>query len=95
MDLVPDPDGCDPWADGAAGHSVPGAGQHLQHRHHQHSQGGGSHCYRSLDVGMHPLRVWCFNRVSALSRFPLTLTSIFPVPLGVELSETLIIWEPS
>ena len=40
MDLVPDPDGCDPGADGAARHSVPGAGQHLQHRHHQHSQGG-------------------------------------------------------
>ena len=28
-----------PWEDGAAGHPVPGAGQHLQHRDHQHPQG--------------------------------------------------------
>ena len=57
LDLVPDPDGCDSWEDGSPGHSVPGAGQHLQQRHHQHSQGGGTHRYRGLDVGMHPLRV--------------------------------------
>ena len=39
MDLVPDPDGRDPWSDGPPGHPLPRPGQHLQHRHHQHPQG--------------------------------------------------------
>ena len=64
LDLIPHSNGCYSWKNGSPGYFVPGARQHLQHRHHQHSQGGGSHCYRSLDVGLHSLCVRCFDRVS-------------------------------
>ena len=64
VDLVPDPDGRDPRSDGPPGHPLPRPGQHLQHRHHQHPQGGGTHGHRGLDVGLHTLCIWCSHRVS-------------------------------
>ena len=64
MDLFPHSHGRYPREDGAPRHSVPGAGQHLQHSDHQHTQGGGAHSYRGLDVGLYFIRFWCFNRVS-------------------------------
>ena len=64
MDFLPDTNGCDPRPHGSPGHAVPGASQHLQHRHHQHAQGGGADCHRGLDAGLHSLRVWSFIRVS-------------------------------
>ena len=39
LDILPDPYGRYPWPDGAASHPVPRPRQHLQHRHHQHTQG--------------------------------------------------------
>ena len=63
LDILSHPYGRDTGQDGPAGHLVPGAGQHLQQRHHQHSQGGGSHCHRSLDVSLHSFCVRCSSRV--------------------------------
>ena len=64
LDLFPHSNGRYPREDGAPGHAVPGAGQHLQHSDHQHTQGGGADSYRGLDVGLYSFRFWCFNRVS-------------------------------
>ena len=64
VDFFPHSHGRYPWEDGAPGHSFPGACQHLQHSHHQHTQGGGAYSYRGLDVGLYFIRFWCFNRVS-------------------------------
>ena len=64
VDLISHSHGRYPREDGAPGHAVPGAGQHLQHSDHQHPQGGGAHSYRGLDVGLYSVRFWCFNRVS-------------------------------
>ena len=64
VDLISHPNGRYPREDGAPGHTVPGAGQHLQQRHHQHPQGRGAHSDRSLDVGLYPL---CFRSLSRVS----------------------------
>ena len=64
LDLISHPYGRDTGQDGPSRHLVPGAGQHLQQRHHQHSQGRGSHCHRSLDVGLHSFCVRGSSRVS-------------------------------
>ena len=60
LDFLPDTNGCDPRPHGSLSHAVPGASQHLQHSHHQHTQGGGADSNRSLDVGLYSLRVWSF-----------------------------------
>ena len=39
LDIIPNPHGRHPGEDGTPGHLVPGAGQHLQHSDHQHTQG--------------------------------------------------------
>ena len=65
LDLFPHSNGRYPWEDGAPGHAVPGAGQHLQHSHHQHTQGGGADSYRGLDVGLYSFRLWSFIWVSS------------------------------
>ena len=64
MDLVSHPHGRNPREDGAPGHAVPGAGQHLQQCHNQHTQGGGTHSDWGLDVGLYPFCVWSLSRVS-------------------------------
>ena len=63
LDLISHSHGRHPGKDGPPGHLVPGAGQHLQHSHHQHPQGWGSDCHWGLDVGLHSLCIWCSNRV--------------------------------
>ena len=47
----------------AAGDSLPGAGEHLQHGDDEHAQGGGPHRHRGLDARMHPLRLRRAHRV--------------------------------
>ncbi len=37
VDLVPDPNGRDPWTDGPSGHPLPSPGQHIQYGHQQHA----------------------------------------------------------
>ena len=64
MDLISHPNGRYPREDGAPRHSVPGACQHLQQCHHQHTQGGGAHSNRSMDVGLYPICVRSPSRVS-------------------------------
>ena len=61
LDIISHPYGRDTGQDGPTGHLVPGVGQHLQQRHHQHTQGRGSHCHRGLDVGLH---TFCVRRSS-------------------------------
>ena len=39
LDIISHPHGRDTGQDGPVGHLVPGVGQHLQQRHHQHTQG--------------------------------------------------------
>ena len=64
LDLLLNTHGCYSWKNGSVGDTVPGLGQHLQQCHHQHTQGRGSHCYWSLDVGLYPLCIWSSSRVS-------------------------------
>ena len=59
----PDPPRGGARADGHAHHPLPRAHQHLQHRHHQLAQRGGNDRHRSMDAGLHFLRLLCLNRV--------------------------------
>ena len=63
LDFFPHPYWHGPWQDDPAGHPLPGAGQHLQLCICQHSKGQGPYSNRGLDVGLHPLPIWCFYRV--------------------------------
>ncbi len=79
LDLVPDPHGRDTGSDGAAGHPVPCAGEHIQHGDDQHAQGRGTHRHRGLDVGLHTLCLRRSHRVSSSSSLGKYMRS--PLPL--------------
>ena len=77
VDLISYSHGRYPREDGAPGHALPGAGQHLQQRHHQHPQGRGAHSNRSLDVGLYPLCFRSLSRVSLETKVFLKSNSVY------------------